>query len=167
MKYKVVRKHENSKMCLICGLKNPLGLHGSFYELENGALVGIFRPLKEHQSYPGIVHGGITTALLDETIGRAIMIGSRNDYWGFTAEFTVRFKKPIPVDQTLRVVGRITSDRGRLFEGEGSLILEDGTVAAEGSGKYMKVALAQTGFDIEREEWKVTSSPDDPAEIEI
>jgi acyl-coenzyme A thioesterase PaaI-like protein len=167
MKYKVKAKHHNSRMCFICGLKNPIGLRGAFYELENGQLVGIFKPSPEHQGYPNILHGGITSALLDETIGRAIMIREQKDYWGFTAEITVRYKKNIPTNQTLRVVGRITNDRGRLFEGEGKILLEDGTVAAEGSGKYLKVNLAQTGFSVENEEWMVTEYPDDPEEIEL
>ncbi len=167
MKYKIVAKHENSRFCLICGLKNPFGLKGAFYEIENGDLVGIFKAREEHQGYPDIIHGGMTTAILDETIGRAIMIKEKNNYWGFTAEITVRFKKPVPVGQELRVVGRITSDRGRLFEGEGRLLLEDGSVAAEASGKYMKVELKKTGFNADREEWKVTQVPDDPHEIEL
>ncbi len=154
-------------MCFVCGLQNPIGLRGAFYELENGQLVGIFKPSAEHQGYPNILHGGIASALLDETIGRAIMIREKQNYWGFTAEVTIRFKKNIPIDQTLRVVGQITNDRGRLFEGEGKILLEDGTVAAEGSGKYLKVKLDQTGFNLEREEWKITKNPDDPKEIEL
>jgi acyl-coenzyme A thioesterase PaaI-like protein len=167
MKYKVRTKHHNSKMCFICGLKNPIGLRGGFYELENGQLVGIFKPSPEHQGYPNILHGGITTALLDETIGRAIMIKEHKDYWGFTAEITVRFRKNIPTNQTLRVIGCITNDRGRLFEGEGKILLEDGTVAAEGFGKYLKVNLSKTGFNADQEEWKITTSADDPDEIEL
>ncbi len=167
MKYRVIAKHHNSKMCIVCGLKNPVGLHGGFYELENGQLVGIFKALPEHQGYPNILHGGIASALLDETIGRAIMIREHKDYWGFTAEITVRFKKNIPIDQPIRVVGQITNDRGRLFEGEGKILLKDGTVAAEGSGKYLKVNLAQTGFNTDQEEWKITEYPDDPKEIEL
>jgi acyl-coenzyme A thioesterase PaaI-like protein len=167
MKYKVVAKHHNSRMCFVCGLKNPLGLHGAFYELENGQLVGMFNPLREHQGYPNILHGGIASAILDETIGRAIMIRQKQDYWGFTAEITVRYKKNIPIDQPFKVIGEITNDRGRLFEGEGKIVLHDGSVAAEGFGKYLKVNLAQTGFSVEQEEWKVIENPDDPKEIEL
>jgi len=49
-------------------IENPFGLKGSFYELENKELVCIFTPSEMHQSYPGRLHGGITTAILDETI---------------------------------------------------------------------------------------------------
>lgn len=93
MKVKIKAKQPNSKMCFICGLKNTMGLRGSFYELESGELLAIFKPLNEHQGYPNILHGGIATAMLDETIGRAIMIKCSNNYWGVTAEITTRYKK--------------------------------------------------------------------------
>ena len=119
MQHKVIRKQQNSRMCLVCGMKNPFGLKSSFYELENKDLVCIFTPTEIHQSYPGRLHGGITTAILDETIGRAVM-GHYNDMiWGVTVELQVRFKKPIPYNQELRVVGRITEDDGRFFNGTG------------------------------------------------
>lgn len=58
----------------------------------------------KQQSYPGRLHGGITTALLDETIGRAIMIRYEEMLWGVTVEFTTKFKKPIPIEQEWRII---------------------------------------------------------------
>ena len=40
MKHSVTGKQANSKMCLVCGLKNPFGLHTSFFELDNDT--GVF-----------------------------------------------------------------------------------------------------------------------------
>ena len=163
---KVTTKQPNSRMCLVCGLKNPFGLHTSFYELDNKELLAIFKPREEHQSYPGRLHGGIISTILDETIGRAIMIQSDGDIWGVTVELQVRFKKPVPLDEELRVIGRITKDSSRFFEGSGELLLEDGTVAAEGHGKYLKAPLEKiVDFDVEVQEWGVVSSSDDPTEV--
>jgi len=134
MQHKVITKQPNSKMCLVCGLKNPFGLHTSFFELDNEELLAIFAPREEHQSYPGRLHGGISSTILDETMGRAIMIKSTDEVWGVTVELNIRFKKPVPLDQELRAIGRITKDSNRFFEGTGELLLEDGTVAAEGQG---------------------------------
>lgn len=160
---KVTAKQPNSKMCLVCGLKNPFGLQTSFYELENGELMAVFRPKGEHQSYPGRMHGGIISTILDETIGRAIMIQSEGDIWGVTIDLQIRFKKPVPLDEELRVIGRITKDSSRSFEGTGELLLEDGTVAAKGYGKYLKVPLDKIAdFDVEAQEWGVVQSDDDP-----
>src|SRR5262245_37706110 len=150
-------------MCLVCGLKNPFGLQASFYELDNQELLAIFRPMVEHQSYPGRLHGGLATAILDETIGRAIMIHTSQDIWGVTLEFNTRYKQPIPLDEELRVVGRITKDSSRVFEGTGEILLQDGSVAAEGWGKYIKLPLEKIAdFDIAEQEWQVVSAGADP-----
>ena len=168
MNHRVIRKQPNSKMCLVCGLRNPHGLHTAFYELDNNELVAVFTAHEGHQSYPGRLHGGITTGLLDETIGRAIMMKYREGYWGVTTEFTTRFKKPIPLDVELRVVGRITNDTGRFFEGTGEIILPNGEIAATGVGKYMKLPLSRIAdFDATEQEWKVTTSQQDPGELEL
>jgi acyl-coenzyme A thioesterase PaaI-like protein len=155
-------------MCLVCGLKNPYGLKASFYELENKELVCVFKPSDEHQSYPERLHGGITTALLDETIGRAIMMRYKEMLWGVTVEFTTKFKKPIPLQQELRVVGRITNDNGRFFEGTGELLLSDGEVAATGYGKYIKLPLEKIAdFDASEQEWKVLHGENDPKTMDL
>ena len=58
MKRKVTAKQQNSRMCFVCGLKNPSGLRASFYELENGDLMAVFTARDEHQSYPGACTAG-------------------------------------------------------------------------------------------------------------
>jgi uncharacterized protein (TIGR00369 family) len=163
MPKRVTRKQPNSKMCLVCGLKNAGGLHASFHEIETGELVAIFTARDEHQSYPGRVHGGMITAMLDETIGRAIMTKNRDDFWGVTVEFTTRFKKPVPIGVQLRAVGRIVSEEGRVFAGTGEILLPDGEVAATGEGKYVKLPLNRIAdFDAEVQEWRVVNLPTDP-----
>ena len=164
----VTGKQQNSKMCLVCGLKNPFGLKASFYNLENKELVCIVKPSDVHQSYPGRLHGGVTTALLDETIGRAIMMRYEEMLWGVTVEFTTKFKKPIPLDQELRVVGRITSDTSRFFEGTGEILLPDGEVAATGHGKYIKLPLEKIAdFDAIEQQWSVVPMEHDPTSVEL
>lgn len=70
IKNKVTKKQHNSKMCFVCGLKNVAGLKASFYETEDGALVATFTPAAVHQSYPGRLHGGIASTILDTAPGR-------------------------------------------------------------------------------------------------
>ena len=167
MKYKIVRKQENSKKCIVCGLKNELGLRASFYELENGELVSIFTPIDEHQSYPERLHGGVAGAILDETIGRAIMIKHRN-IWGVTVELNLKYRKPVPLNEELRVVGRITRDTSRVFEGTGEILLKNGDVAVSAAGKYIKMPIEKIAdFNNEHQEWKVVLQEKEPEEIEI
>lgn len=167
MSHKVTAKQYNSRMCFVCGLKNPAGLKAFFYEVEGDQLVGLFKPGEQHQGYPGRLHGGLAATILDETIGRAININTQ-EIWGVTVEFSVRYKKPVPLDQELRVVGRITNQRSRMFEGSGEILLPDGQVAVEGHGKYIKLPLEEIAdFDYEAQEWKVALLEGDPGEIEL
>ncbi len=154
-------------MCLVYGLENDFGLRTAYYELDNRDLLGIFKPLQEHQSYPGRLHGGIATALLDETIGRAILIHDR-DQWGVTLEVTTRFRKPVPLEDELRVIGRIDKVANRYFEGTGKILLQNGTVAVEAKGRYLKMPREQiSGFNLEDLGWEVIRSADYPEEVEI
>jgi acyl-coenzyme A thioesterase PaaI-like protein len=167
MSKKVTAKQHNSRMCFVCGLKNPTGLKASFFEVEGNQLVAIFTPCEQHQGYPGRLHGGLAATILDETIGRAMNI-NQNEIWGVTVEFNARYKKPVPLDQKLRVVGRITNQRSRMFEGTGEILLPDGEVAVEGYGKYIKLPLEEiSDFDYEEQEWKAVLEEGDPTEIEI
>ena len=154
-------------MCLVCGLDNHTGLRASFYELEEGELLAIFQPRTEHQGYPGRLHGGLAAAILDETIGRAVNRAGRGEVWGVSIELTTRFRKPIPLADEVRVIGRITKNSGRLYEGEGEILLADGTVAVEGKGKYLKLPLDRiSDLDVEKH-WRVSPSDRDPQEVDL
>lgn len=167
MKYKVIGKQENSSMCLVCGVNNDLSLKTAFYELENGELVSVFHTKEEHQSYPGRLHGGITAAILDETIGRAIMIKDKK-VWGVTIEFNISYKKPVPLNAELKAVGRITKDSSRIFEGTGELLLPNGEIAATAHGRYMKMPIDKiTNVGELDMEWQTIQSANDPEEIEL
>jgi len=157
-RHKVTGAQHVSRMCMVCGTQNPFGLRGRFYELEprDGEppeLLGLFTVREEHQSYPGRLHGGVSSAILDETIGRAIRI-TRPDDWGVTVELSVRFRKPVPTEGEVRAVGRITKDSRRLFEGTGEILLDDGTVAAEAKGRYVKLDIeAIAGDELDLSQW--------------
>jgi uncharacterized protein (TIGR00369 family) len=143
MEHTIKKKQHISKNCLVCGVDNRFGLHTRFYETDDNEVIAVFRSRDEHQSYPGIVHGGISAALLDEAIGRAIMVHYGRDAFGVTLDLQVKYRKPVPLGETLKAVARITSDKGRMFEGTGELYLADGSVAVSARGKYMKRDLDQ------------------------
>ena len=174
-----MNKQPNSHHCFICGVKNIGGVHVNFYEVapvaaaapgngENGGsaaaahgaleVLARFTGQEIHQGYPGRMHGGIITGILDETIGRAINIGEGEQpmTWGVTAELTVRFRKPVPLGVELTARGRITRDIHHLFEGTGEIYLPDGSVAATAHGKYVRLKLSDiSGIDPLGLGWKV------------
>ena len=168
MQIRVTRKQPNARMCFVCGMQNQSGLKGRFFELENGELLALFRPLQDHQSYPGRLHGGLAATILDETIGRAIMVATEGTIWGVTIDFSVRFRKPVPLDVELRVVSRITSSDKRMFSGTGEIYLPDGAVAIEAQGKYLKMDIDKIAdFDHQGDDWKTYLEPEDPLFVEI
>ena len=132
-------KQYSSHMCFVCGVENPAGLHAHFYQINDNTCVGRFLPDESHQGYPGRVHGGVISAMLDETLGRAVWGDAKT--WGVTAELTVRYKAPVPLGEVLTAVGRITYERRRLFKAEGELLTADGTVAVVAHGTYIKLDL--------------------------
>lgn len=150
--HKIAKSQNVSRMCLVCGRDNDHSLKARFYELENGELMGIFQPTEHHQSYPGRLHGGISSAILDETIGRAVNI-TDPEAWGVTVELTLKFRKPVPLDGEIRAIGRITRDTRRLFEGTGEIVLDDGTVAVEASGRYIKMPIDKIADGDFNTEW--------------
>lgn len=165
MKYKVINKQYTSRHCFVCGEENKYGVGAKFYELENGEVAGIFKSPMEHSGYPGRMHGGIASALIDEAIGRAILVTDPNAF-AVTLELSTQFKKPVPVCKELRVIGRLTSISDRVFEGTGEIILENGEIAVTGSAKYLKMSLEKiSGGNLVDD--TVLYNPDDIKEIEL
>jgi len=46
-------------------IENPIGLHLAFYTDHEGRCAARFRPKPEHQGFPGQLHGGLISTLLD------------------------------------------------------------------------------------------------------
>lgn len=150
-----LKKQPNSKMCFICGMKNVAGVKVFFYEQDDGSVLARFTGREIHQGYPGRMHGGVISGILDETMGRAVMFNG-GEIWGVTVALEMRFKQPVPLDVELTAVGRIVKDRQFYFEGTGELLLPDGTTAVEAKGKYWKLPLDDIAdFDTEIQEWRV------------
>jgi uncharacterized protein (TIGR00369 family) len=126
-------------MCFVCGRDNPIGLHLQFY-IDGRQVRTTFTPLPEHQGWPGILHGGITSTILDETIGRTCFLV---DMWAVTARFQVRYLQPIPIGQPLTVTAEIVHQRSRALDAHGEIRLADGSLAAEADGTYIRIPDAR------------------------
>lgn len=140
MQLKVRKKQNNSKDCIVCGYHNPLSLACRFYETEGEILVGICTGKNEHQSYPGRMHGGMITALLDEAIGRAVQMKDPN-MWAVTGELTIKYRKPVPLDEEMKTFCKVVKDTSRIFVGKGFIENEQGDILAEATATYVKLPL--------------------------
>jgi len=120
----------NSEMCFGCGRANPAGLYMKFRDDGQDRVLCEYTVAERYQGYPGIVHGGVVATVLDEAVARVSFIGDPHHFM-MSVKLEVKFRHPVPVEQPLRVVGRIIKLRGRLGKAVGEVILPDGTVACE------------------------------------
>ena len=84
----------------------------------------------DYQGYPGVVHGGVQSAILDEIVGRISLVEDMHNFM-VAAKMEVRFRKPVPVDVLLRFEARrqhLSANRGRAT---GEILLPDGSVGSE------------------------------------
>ena len=123
-------------MCFICGLENPVGLHLHIYETEPGIVEARYIAPEHFQGYPGVLHGGIVAAILDEISGRAHM-GSDplNPRFMFTAKLEVKYRKNVPIGKELMIVGKAGKSKPRsaeawagIYEAETDELLAEGNV---------------------------------------
>jgi len=121
--------------CMACGDENPQGLHLKF-RWEGDDCVCDFVPQRVHQGWAGVTHGGVLATLLDEIMNQALCLTVGPVV---TAQMSVRYRKPAPTGEPLRVCGRVTGGRGKLHEAEAEVTLPDGTVAASATAKLMQV----------------------------
>jgi acyl-coenzyme A thioesterase PaaI-like protein len=121
----------SSRFCFVCGRENPVGLKVRWAnDREAREIRGTVSVPEPFNGYPGVVHGGIVAALLDETAGRSVLMEGTFLDLMVTRKMEVSYRRPTPTKTPLELVGRLLRrDEGRA-EAEAELRLPDGTVAA-------------------------------------
>jgi uncharacterized protein (TIGR00369 family) len=153
-------KQPNSKNCFVCGVENPYGLGLEFFEIGDGHVAAEPCLPESYQGYPGIVHGGIVASMLDEIAGRAAMIGDHT-HFRLTAKLSIRYRRPVPVDETIHLEGWVTEDRGRMATAHAEIRLADGVIAAEGEAVLVDLPDAPDAEEVLAElGWRVYPSSD-------
>ena len=145
-------------MCFICGLENPVGLHLHIYEVEPGVIETTYTAPEHFQGYPGVLHGGIVGAIIDEISGRAHMGNNMDDpRFMFTAKLEVKYRQNVPVGKPLKIIGKAGKTKSRSAEAwAGIYDAETNELLAEGNTLLINVPDDQ--FDKSRLNelgWKV------------
>src|SRR5512143_1002482 len=151
-------KQPNSRMCFICGVENPVGLHLHIYETDPGQIEATYTAPEHFQGYPGVLHGGIVGAILDELSGRALMgSDASNPRFMFTARLEIKYRKNVPIGVPLRIVGKAGKARARSAEGwAGIYDAQTGELLAEADSLLVNVPSDQFSVaDLDRLGWKV------------
>lgn len=123
--------------CFGCGGANPHGMQLAFEQDDSARRIrGRFRLGAEYQGGQGFVHGGIIATLLDEAMAKVNRFGQ--DY-AVTAEMTVEYRKPVPVDEDIVVEGWEVKRDGRSLFREGEIRDVSGALLARGRGRFVCV----------------------------
>jgi uncharacterized protein (TIGR00369 family) len=126
--------------CFGCGRQNPIGLKLTFYD-SGDSVWAPWTPVREHQGYEGIVHGGLITTVLDEVMGWATYV---RRIWAVTGTLNVRFRKPVHVGDQLTARAWVEGATGRKVDVRANLVRDsDGQVLAEGTGLFIRVSEEQ------------------------
>ena len=86
------------------------------------------------------MHGGIIALLLDEAMGK---LNRFHDVRAVTAELSVEYLRPVPVDEEIAVEAEEVSRDGRNLLHRGEIRNAAGKVLARGKGRFVVARTAE------------------------
>jgi uncharacterized protein (TIGR00369 family) len=108
------------------------------FQVLDGRIRGIYKPQKEKEGYGGVLHGGVISTLLDETMAWAPVLVTGRFY--VTAEMTIRYLKPFPMERELVVEAWTERNTRRLAFTAGEVRDDHGVLYARATGKYIPLS---------------------------
>jgi len=125
-----IRLKAKTDDCFVCGRDNAGGLHVPFVSDGEHGSRATYTARAEHGGWPGLLHGGVAFALMDEALAYALYF---QGLFGVTARVETRFRQPIPIGANLIVRAWTLGRRSRLLDARAEIRLEgeDSLLAAE------------------------------------
>lgn len=162
---KVKSKQSNSKMCVICGMDNPVGLKAQFYNMEDESVMTVFKYKEEYQSFPQRVHGGIIAAMLDELGLRALWAKKSEEEFGVTMSLNIKYRKPVPYNEVLIGKGMVKKETSKFLTAETEIFDKKGNLLANAEVNYIKLDADKISQDINTHDEMSYLIEDDVKEI--
>jgi uncharacterized protein (TIGR00369 family) len=152
-----MQKQPSSRTCFLCGRENDSGLKMEWYNnSDTNQVEGTVIIPEDFNGYPGIVHGGIVAAVLDETAGRAMMLNGDWENLFVTLKLNVTYRKPTPTNTPLKAIGCLEKQGNRSAHVTAELKLPNGDVTAEATAVVVRPPDEfRQMWESEREFWKV------------
>ena len=123
--------------CFACGPDNAAGMHLKFtYDRKRKTFVCRFRLDERYTGPPGHCHGGIIATILDEAMGK---VNKLRQVIAVTAQMTVEYLRPVPLNKPLRVESREVSSLQRKHVNMGEILNQKGEVLARGQALFISV----------------------------
>ena len=129
------RAQQSHADCMVCGLRehNSGSLELVFSPQLDGTVSAPFVVSTKHQGYTGLLHGGMTSTLLDAAMTHCLFM---QGVQALTAELTVRFMAPICLGQTISVCAKMLGQRRGIYQLEAWLMAGQKKVA-RASAKFI------------------------------
>ena len=118
--------------CVVCSSANTRGLRMEFEIDDDGSVQAAFQCDKSFEGYPGMVHGGVISSILDGAMGNCMFARGQT---AVTIEMITRFRHPLIIGKQAKVSAKITRVSHPLYLLEAKII-QDGKVNATSEGKY-------------------------------
>jgi len=126
--------------CFGCGAANPAGMKLPFeLDLDDRRTRGRFVLGANYGGGAGFAHGGIIAVVLDEAMGKLSKLSGER---AVTAEMSIAYRKPVPVDQEIIVEGWQDEEQGRNRFRTAEIRDAHGNVLARGKGRFVVVSEA-------------------------
>jgi acyl-coenzyme A thioesterase PaaI-like protein len=123
--------------CWGCG-DNPNGIHLRLPEREGLTEYESYLEFDErHQAAPGIVHGGLVAAALDEALG---LLATWYRFPTVTGRLFVHYRRPVAINTELLIRSRIDDEHRRRIRISGEIVDGD-EILAQARGAFVHVPL--------------------------
>jgi uncharacterized protein (TIGR00369 family) len=119
--------------CIACAPQRNSGLRLDFHDAGEGEVRATFDCAAAFEGYPGCLHGGIISTILDSAMTNCLFAQGHR---AVTAELTVKFRAPVLLDHVAVAEARTTRDLFPLFLMEASLV-QDGQTKATATAKFI------------------------------
>jgi uncharacterized protein (TIGR00369 family) len=127
---------ENNR-CFGCGAANNAGMKLLFeLDLDEKRTHGRFALGANYAGGAGFAHGGIIAVILDEAMGK---LSKLTEERAVTAELSIEYRKPVPVDQEIVVQGWQVEENGRNRFRTAEIHDMNGNLLARGKGRFVVV----------------------------
>ena len=138
-------KPNPTNSCFGCGAANPRGMQLTFEQDDaSRSIRGAFRLGAEYQGSASFVHGGIIATVLDEAMGK---VNRFRAVRAVTAELTVEYIKPVPIDADLLVEAHELNKKGRSMYYVGEIRNSAGDLLARSRGRFVEIGPSKSAAD--------------------
>ena len=118
--------------CIACSLTNRNGLHLKFDVVDDRSVKADFQYNKVFEGYPGILHGGVISSILDSAMCNCIFAHGKA---AVTTEMSIKFRHPVATCRQATVSARIVRFSHSLYSLEAEII-QDGEVKVTTKAKF-------------------------------